>query len=283
MARSYLDRTLARPGLLSRAATVLLAAYSAIALYLIPAVMLSSFKTKADLVRNPMGFPRSFTLDHYATILFRDGFLRYFLNSVVLTTLGLGSLLLVASMAAYGLSRYRFRGRRLLGTYFLLGMMFPIQLGILPTFIIIRSLGLANNFVGMALLYAANLSLPVFIFSRFFAELPDALHESAVMDGAGEFAIYARIMMPISKPVFATVGILDAVLIWNDFYLPLVFLTRKSVRTLTLAIYAYMNNFLANWHLVFAAVTVALVPVMVAFFLFSEQLVSGLTAGSVKE
>lgn len=90
-------------------------------------------------------------------------------------------------------------------------------------------------------------------------------------------------MVPISKPVFATVGILNFVTIWNDFYMPLVFLTKKNIKTLPLGIYSYMNNFLANWHLVFAAVTLALIPVMIIFFAFSRFLISGLTAGAVKE
>lgn len=135
----------------------------------------------------------------------------------------------------------------------------------------------------MVLIYTANMSLPVFIFSRFFRALPRALYESALMDGAGEFRIFAQIMVPLSKPVFATVGIINFVTIWNDFYMPLVFLTGKHVRTLTLGIYRYMSNFLANWHLVFAAVTAALIPVFILFFLFSRHMVAGLTAGSLKE
>ncbi len=283
MARSYIERLLGRKTIFTRIAGVILALYSLIALYLIPITMLSAFKTKDDLIHNTMGLPRSFTLANFQAVLVDDGFFGFFLNSVALTSLSLVSLLFVASMTAYGLSRYDFKGKRFMQSYFLVGMMFPIQLGILPIFIIIRTLGLSNNFLGMALLYTANLSLPVFIFSRFFRLLPTSLHESAVIDGANEFTIYARVMMPISKPVFATVGILNFVLVWNDFYLPLVFLTKKGVRTLTLAIYRYMSNFLANWHLVFAAVTIALIPVLLAFFIFSEQLVAGLTAGSVKE
>jgi len=263
--------------------SVLLLLYSLITIFLIPNIMLSSVKTKSDLIHNTLGFPRSFTLDHYRTVFLEDRFFLYFLNSIVLSGTALFCLLLVASMTAYGLSRYRFRGREFLQIYFLLGMMFPIQLGILPIFIIIRSLGLINTRTGMVLIYTANLSLPVFIFSRFFNKLPTALYESALIDGAGEFRIFAQIMMPLSKPVYATVGIINFVTIWNDFYMPLVFLTGKKVRTLTLGIYRYMNNFLANWHLVFAAVTAALIPVFILFFLFSRHLVAGLTAGSVKE
>lgn len=272
-----------RHSLAENAMSVLLVLYCLPALMLIPMVVLSAFKTRRDLIRNTLGFPRSFTLENFHVVLVQDGFYRYFLNSLILLALSLLLLLLVASMTAYGLARYRFRGRQFLQTYFLLGLMFPIQLGILPIFIIIRSLHLANTYFGMALLYAANMSLPVFLFAKFFRTLPDSLHESATIDGAGEYRVYARIMLPLSKPVIATVGLLDTVLIWNDFYLPLVFLTRKSMRTVTIGIFWYMTNFLENWHLVFSAVAIALVPIVVVFFLFSHQLVAGLTAGALKE
>ena len=283
MKRTHFEKLRGLSGIPAIVISVLFSVYCLIALYLIPILVLNSFKTKADLINNTVGLPRSFTLEHYWTILFEDHFLRFFSNSVILTISSLISLLIFSSLTAYGLSRYRFRGQSTLRVYFLLGMMFPIQLGILPIFIIIRGLGLTNNFLGMILIYTANMSLPVFIFSNFFRALPDALYESAVIEGAGELAIYIRIMVPISKPVFATVGILNFVMIWNDFYMPLVFLTRKEVRTLTLGIYRYMSNFLANWHLVFAAVTLALIPIMIMFFAFSRFLIAGLTTGAIKE
>lgn len=257
--------------------------YCLIALYLIPLLGINSFKTKTDLINNTLGFPKTFTLENYRIILLEDNFIRYFFNSIILSVSSLTSLLFVASLCAYGLSRYKFKGQNILRIYFLLGMMFPIQLGILPIFIMIRSMHLTNTFLGMVLIYTANMSLAVFIFSNFFRTLPNALYESALIEGAGEFTIFSRIMVPISKPVFATVGILNFVTIWNDFYMPLVFLTKKNIKTLPLGIYSYMNNFLANWHLVFAAVTLALIPVMIIFFAFSRFLISGLTAGAVKE
>jgi hypothetical protein len=257
--------------------------YCLIALYLIPLLGINSFKTKTDLINNTLGFPKTFTLENYRIILLEDNFIRYFFNSIILSVFSLTSLLFVASLCAYGLSRYKFKGQNILRIYFLLGMMFPIQLGILPIFIMIRSMHLTNTFLGMVLIYTANMSLAVFIFSNFFRTLPNALYESALIEGAGEFTIFSRIMVPISKPVFATVGILNFVTIWNDFYMPLVFLTKKNIKTLPLGIYSYMNNFLANWHLVFAAVTLALIPVIIIFFAFSRFLISGLTAGAVKE
>lgn len=263
--------------------SVLLLIYSLIAVALILITVLSSFKTKSDLVNNTLGFPQSFTLDNYEQVLLEDKFWLYFINSTVLAIGGVALLLLISSMAGYGLSKFRFRGRSGLRTYFLMGLMFPIQLGILPLFIMLRALDLINNLFGLILLYSANMSFAVFVLSNFLRTVPDPLIECARIDGASEFQIYRKIILPMSRPVLSTVGLISFVTMWNDFYMPLVFLTKESVRTLTLGVYRYMNNFLENWHLVFAAVTVALVPVIVVFFLFSNQIIAGLTGGAVKE
>lgn len=263
--------------------SVVLLLYSLIAAGLILLTVLSSFKTKGDLISNTLGWPRSFTLASYQQVLVGDRFWVYFINSTIVACGGVALLLVVSSMAGYGLSKFRFKGRSGLRSYFLLGLMFPIQLGILPLFVMLRALGLINNLFGLILLYGANMSFAVFVFSNFLRTVPDAVIECARIDGAGEFAIYRHIILPLSRPVFSTVGLISFVTMWNDFYLPLVFLSRENVRTLTLGVYRYMNNFLQNWHLVFAAVTVALVPVILVFFLFSNQIIAGLTGGAVKE
>jgi raffinose/stachyose/melibiose transport system permease protein len=263
--------------------SVVLLLYTLIAVALIHITVLSSFKTKSDLVNNTLGFPQSFTLDNYEQVLLKDKFWLYFINSTILAVGGVALLLFVSSMVGYGLSKFRFKGRNGIRTYFLMGLMFPIQLGILPLFIMLRSLDLINNLFGLILLYAANMSFAVFVLSNFLRTVPDALIECARIDGASEFRIYRKIILPMSRPVLSTVGLISFVTMWNDFYMPLVFLTKENVRTLTLGVYRYMNNFLENWHLVFAAVTVALVPVIVVFFLFSNQIIAGLTGGAVKE
>lgn len=257
--------------------------YSSLSIFLIGNTVLSSFKTKSDLINNTIGWPKSFTLENYAIVLGEEHFFRYFLNSVILVGVSILCLELVASMVAYGLAQYEFKGRGFLQTYFLVGLMFPIQLGILPLFIMLTRIHLNNNLLGLVLIYTANLSFPVFTFSKFFRELPVSVIESARIDGASEFQIYRQIVVPISKPVIFTVGLLNFVQLWNDFFMPLVFLTKTEVRTLTLAIYNYSANFLANWNKIFAAVTVALIPVIMIYFMFSEQIVAGLTGGAVKE
>jgi raffinose/stachyose/melibiose transport system permease protein len=263
--------------------SVLLVFYSFVAIFLIGNTILSSFKTKSDLIHNTVGFPKKFTLDSFYKVLVEDHFPKYFSNSIILVILSLILLILIASMTAYGISQYEFKFKKFLESYFLLGLMFPLQLGILPLFIILTRLHLNNSLWGLALLYTANMSFAVFIFSNFFKQLPKSVIEYARIDGASEFKIYAQIIIPISKPVIFTVAILNFVQIWNDFYLPLVFLTKSSVKTLTLAVYSYSADFLANWDKIFAAATIALIPLIIFYFFFSEQIIAGLTNGAVKE
>ncbi|MFP4383552.1 MAG: carbohydrate ABC transporter permease [Spirochaetia bacterium] len=272
-----------KQGIGSWIATILLTFYCLIALILIGNMILSSFKTKDELIYNTFGIPKEVTFQNYIQVIVEDGFLRNMFNSVFLTMLSIVSLIFFASMVAYGIARYRFKGKGFLEMYFLLGLMFPIQIAILPIFIIMRNLHLLNTMLGMILLYTANMSMAVFIFSQFFRELPKALHESAVIDGAGESRIFFRIMLPISKPVIFTVGLIYFVQIWNDFYMPLVFLTKKSLHTITLAIYQYLADFLRYWHYIFAGATIALLPIIVVFFIFSDQIIAGLASGSMKE
>lgn len=252
-------------------------------IFVIGITLMNSFKTKGDLIKNTFGIPGDFTFGNFQKVLTEDHFAKYFMNSAILTIGGIVLLIFLASMVAYGLSRYKFKMKGTVQAYFMLGLMFPIQLGILPLFIILRSLGLLNQLLGLILLYGAGMSFPVFVFSKFFSTIPVALEESARLDGAGEFTIYWRIILPICKPVLATIALINSVTIWNDFYMPLVFLSKANVRTLTLGVYKYMESFLKNWNFAFAAVIITLIPVVVLYFLFSNQIVAGLTGGAVKE
>jgi raffinose/stachyose/melibiose transport system permease protein len=263
--------------------SVLLVLYSFITIFLVGDTVLSSFKTKQELVKNLIGLPKNPTLQNYVTVFVEEGFWRYILNSVLLVSASLLLMMTVSSMLAYGMAQYRFRGKNFLQGYFLIGLMMPVQLSILPLYLMLSKVHLTNNIWGLALVYAANLSFAFTVFYRFFEELPLSVIESARIDGANDFKIFASIVVPISKPVFSTVGLLQFIMIWNDFFLPMVFLTQKETQTLTLAIYSYTCNFLRNWDKIFSAVTVALIPILIIYFLFSEQIVAGLTAGSAKE
>ncbi len=272
-----------RPGVIGGVVSVLLVFYCTIVVFLIVNTAFASLKHSSELIMNIIGPPRAVTFENYHRVLVVDGFYKLFFNSLTLVVLGTVASVFVAALTAYGIARYSFKGKAFVQTFFLVGLMFPIQLGILPIFIILRTLRLTNTFAGMILIYIANMSFSVFIMTKFFEKLPAELYDSAKIDGAGEFRIFLQIMMPISRPVVATVALIKAVNIWNDFYMPLVILTRRSVQTLTLGIYWYVSNFFVNWHLVFSAVTFSTVPILVLFLLFQQQFVEGLTAGSLKQ
>ena len=263
--------------------SVMLIIYSLMTVFLVGETIASSFKTKIELVDNLIGLPKEPTLANYFTVFVKEGFGRYIMNSISLVAISLILLIIVSSMLAYGMAQYTFKGKKFLQAYFLIGLMMPVQLSILPLYLMLSRLKMTNSFLGLALLYAANLSFSFLVFNQFFLQLPQAMIESAHMDGASDMCIFWKIVVPISKPVFSTVGLLQFVTIWNDFFLPMVFLPKKNAHTLTLAIYSYTGNFLKNWDKIFAAATIALVPILIIYFLFSEQIVAGLTAGSTKE
>lgn len=263
--------------------SIILIIYSLITVFLVGETIASSFKTKIELVDNLIGLPKEPTLTNYFTVFVKEGFGRYIMNSISLVAISLILLIIVSSMLAYGMAQYTFKGKKFLQAYFLIGLMMPVQLSILPLYLMLSRLKMTNSFLGLALLYAANLSFSFLVFNQFFLQLPQAMIESAHIDGASDMCIFWKIVVPVSKPVFSTVGLLQFVMIWNDFFLPMVFLPKKSAHTLTLAIYSYTGNFLKNWDKIFAAATIALVPILIIYFLFSEQIVAGLTAGSTKE
>lgn len=265
-----------------RGFSVVLLIYTLTTIFVLACTLVNSFKTKSDLISNLFGWPKAFSLANYKEVLFADNFLLYFKNSLVLTGCGTFFCIVLAAMAAYGIARYDFKGKSFLTSYFLVGMMFPIQVSVLPLFLLLKKLSLINTLGGMILIYAAGLSLPVYIFQKFFRTIPVSLEESARLDGAGEFMIFGRIVLPICKPVIFTIGLITAVGQWNDFYMPMVFLGKKSTRTLTLAIYKYLSQFLKNMNVSFAAVVITLLPIIILYCLFSKQIVEGLVGGAVK-
>lgn len=262
--------------------SIVLIIYTCFTIFVVGATLLNSLKTKSDLVTNFVGLPKAITLENFATILLEDDFLLYFRNSLILTVCGTLGCIILSAMAAYGIARYEFKGKSLLSSYFLIGMMVPIQVSVLPLFLILRQLGLLNHLIGLVLVYISQISMSCLIFQKFFRTIPKALEESARLDGCHDLKIFFRIVLPICKPVIFTMSLITAIGYWNDFYMPMVLLGNKNVRTLTLAIYQYIGQFTKYMSESMAAVIVTLIPIVIIYFLFSSQIVEGLTGGAVK-
>ncbi|AQP42541.1 sugar ABC transporter permease [Streptococcus gallolyticus] len=268
--------------LLKNIISICLLLFTSITLVLLAITFMNSFKTSSELASNTFGFPKAFTLDNYVRVLTEDHFFRYLFNSLTITLISVVGLIFLSAMVAYGISRYEFKHETLLSNYFLLGMMFPVQLCVMPLFVIMRNLGLLNTISGVILLYIAGMSFPVFTLTKFFRNIPASIEESARIDGASDFRIFFQIILPITRPVLFTLGLINGIRIWNDFYIPMVFLSSSSKRTLMLSVYKYMSDFIRNWDLTFAAVILTLLPILLLYILCSRQIVDGATDGAEK-
>lgn len=262
---------------------LMLGLYSLFTLFSMALLVYNSLRNKGDFLRNTLGVPKGLSFQNYQKLFVEENFLQYLGNSILILVVALVLLLMVASMVAYGIGRYHFKGKSLMLLYFLLGLMFPVQLGVVPVFLIIKGMGLFNSHWGVILVLSAGMSMPVLLLSIFFQGLPLSVYEAGKIDGASEWCIFCRIMLPMATPVLFSAGIIASVSIWNQFFIPLIFLQKEDVKTFPLAIMKYSRNMLYSVDLALASSVVATIPIQIAFFFFSKRILSGVAIGAVKE
>jgi ABC-type glycerol-3-phosphate transport system permease component len=224
----------------------------------------------------------SITFENYPQALFKLlPFRLYVQNTVIVAALVIVGDLLSCSLVAYGFARFRFPGRDVLFTILLATLLMPFVVRLVPLFILFQKLGWINTF--LPLIVPAYFGTPLFIFlmRQFFLTIPQELTDAARIDGAGELAIWWRIMLPLSKPVLAAVAIFSFQNTWNDFLGPLVFLQKAEVKTIILGLYGLMGM-VVEWQLVMAAVVAAVLPLVVVFFVFQRYFVQGITVSGLK-
>lgn len=255
------------------------------AFVLIPIVLviLGSFKTVNQFFSNPYGLPESFDFFNYTRAWDEARIQTTMRNSIMSTGIGVIVSTFLACLAAYGLSRFNFPGRIPLRLVFIGGLVVPVQLIILPIFIMFRQLHLLGGIWSLTVLYCAlGIPLGVLVLTGFFAALPRDLEDAARMDGASHFQVFWRIMLPLTRPAIAAVVILNSVWMWNDFFLGFILINEQASFTLPRGIVAFRGTYSTEWGLIFASVTISIIPVVVAYLLLSRQFIAGLTAGSVK-
>ena len=262
--------------------SILLILYTSIAIFVAVVTLMDSMKTRPDLLKSFISIPSSIAFDAYKTVLFENDFVKYFVNSLILTVGGTAGCILLSAMMAYGIARYEFKGKNLLSSYLLLGMMVTVQVTILPVFLMLKRMGLLNKLTGVLLLYIAGISMSCVVFQKFFKTLPRELEESARMDGCHDVKLFFKIIFPIAKPVIVTMALIKAISCWNDFYMPMILLGNKNTTTLTLGIYRYVGQFTRYMSETMAAVVITLIPILVLYFAFSTQIMEGMTSGAVK-
>lgn len=267
-----------RPGAIAIA--VLMWGYAAIVLAPLALVVVNSMRSTRDIFRDPIGLPESFNVDSYITAWNEASFSRYFANSLGITVASVVLATGTAVLAAYVLGRYKFRGSSLLAVFFLSGLLLPFRLAILPLFLLLQSLGLVDTRFGLILVYAATgIPFSVFILSAFFRQLPVELTEAARIDGAGEFTIFSRVMLPLVRPALATVAVFQFVPLWNDFFFPLVLLRSTGKWTLPVGMTRFFGEFQTDWSTLFAGIVITTLPLVILFLFATKQIIAGLTAG----
>lgn len=276
-ARSSLGRTAAAHGILIL--------YTIIALFPVFVIVVNSFKSRKAIFAEPLSIPTPSTWDPigYQTVLAQGDFLHYFQNSLVVTIVSLFCVLLFGAMAAFALAEYRFRGNLLMGLYLALGIMIPIRLGTVAILQIMVAGGLVNSLLALILVYTAQgLPLAVFILSEFMRSVSDDLKNAGRIDGLSEYRIFFTLVLPLVRPAMATVAVFTMIPIWNDLWFPLILAPAEATKTVTLGSQVFIGQFVTNWNAVLAALSLAILPVLVLYLIFSRQLIRGITAGAVK-
>ncbi|MBX4866787.1 MULTISPECIES: carbohydrate ABC transporter permease [Rhizobium] len=262
-----------------------LSAYTLVALFPVFLTIVNSFKDRASIFREPLMIPTpsTFSLVGYQTVLGQGDFATYFQNSFIVTIVSILLVLLFGAMAAFALSEYRFRGNMLLGLYMAIGIMIPIRLGTVAILQGMVAADLVNTLTALILVYTAQgIPLAIFILSEFMRTVSDDLKNAGRIDGLSEYAIFFRLVLPLVRPAMATVAVFTMIPIWNDLWFPLILAPAEATKTVTLGSQIFIGQFVTNWNAVLAALSLAILPILILYVIFSRQLIRGITSGAVK-
>ena len=253
---------------------------------ILPFVYMVSTSLKPDrlvLEIPPKFFPSHPTIANYTAAWSSNDFGRYFFNSVLVAIATTIVTVLLASMMAFAFARFDFPGRRVLFGLLLLGLMVPTMMLLIPQFLLAKKMMLLDSLWGLVVFYAGgNVALNTFLLRSFFQDIPRELEEAMVVDGAGPWSRYLRLILPLSRPALATVAIFTFLASWDEFTWALTIISDPSKRTLPIAIALFQGQHATSWGLVFAASVIAVLPVIAIFVIFQRQFVSGLATGGVK-
>jgi raffinose/stachyose/melibiose transport system permease protein len=244
-------------------------------------ILISSLKTNSDIFANPFGLPKILDWENYVTAWKTANIGLYLFNSAMVSFGAVLIVLIVGAMAAYVLARVS--ESAFLYLYFTLGIMIPVHTILIPTFVLMKNIHLYNTLIGLTLLYAvSNLSLAIFILVGFMKSIPREIEEAAIMDGAGLPRIFFQIIFPISQPALATIGMLSFLNCWNEYLFAYVLISRSDLKTITQGIFLLQGAYSTDYGPLTAGMVMAIIPVIIIYIIFQEQVIEGMTAGSVK-
>jgi len=246
-------------------------------------MLMMSFRTSAEIAEEPLALPQSLYLGNYANALSQMDYWQGVANSLGITLTVTLLVALLGSMAAYPLARRTSRLGKVVVLLVALGLATPPFVTITPIYVIFRSLGLLDSYLGIVLAFTAlNLPLAVFFYTSFISAIPKELEEAARLDNCNSWQIYRHIILPLLRPATATLSLFVTLMVWNDFTYPLLLLTSPEKFTVMISVYRFVGNLNIQPDMLFPAAVLGSAPLLVLFVIFQRRIVTGITAGAVK-
>lgn len=275
----------ARRGLISVLANALMIIFSLTCIFPIIWMFYSSFKLQKDFNTNVAGLPANPTIQNYTDVMGRQdtNILRAVGNSFIVTAISIVFIVLFGFIVGYLLGRVKFRGSKLVYGMFLLGMIIPIHALMVPEYVLFKRFGMTDNLVALAIPYIAfGLPIAIFLMQGYIQGVPNSIEEAAAIDGSSFTRTLFSIMMPISKPILATIAIIQTFACWNEFSFALVLISNAKYRTVPLELAMLKGQYSSNYPRIFATMLITMIPTVIFYFIFSKEIMKGMVAGAVK-
>lgn len=242
----------------------------------------SSFKTQETIFKDMSLIPREFHFQNYYRAWQEGGFGRYFLNSIFYTASVVIGIVMIGSLAAYAFSRFRFPGRNFIFYIFMAAMMIPIPGSFVALYVLLNAIHLRNTPVGYILcMINVGLSTSIFLLKTFFDKMPKELEDAARIDGCSKLGIWWHVALPLAKPVLAVVVVFNALNVWNEYILALIIFDSKKFMPLQAALQTFQGEFVTNYPLLMAGLTITALPIIIVYLLMQKYIVKGVTAGAI--
>lgn len=257
--------------------------YSLTCLYPVVWLFYSSFKTMREFDSNVIALPSGIIFDNYVQVFARANMLTYISNSLRNSVVALFFILLFAFINGFFIARYKFKGRMFLYSFYMLGMLIPVHALLVPIYVLLSSIGLTNRWFTIPLpLICFNLPISLFLCEAYIKTIPREIDEAASIDGAGFTRTLFGIILPMAKPILVTCGILAFFQSWNDFIFSLVLLRSNSLYTVPLGLTLLKGTYMTNYPVMMTAMLIGILPAMLLYFFFSEQIIKGMMSGAIK-
>jgi raffinose/stachyose/melibiose transport system permease protein len=254
-------------------------------LFLFPLLMalLNSFKTTAEMNHAVMALPKTLNLDNYVTAFQSMNFFSSLINTVTITLFGCIGIVLISAMAGYKLSRTKTVLSNVIFFMIISSMMIPFTVIMIPLVQVTAKLHMLNKIWGLIFVYVGvGINMPVFLYHGFVKSIPQELEEAALIDGATDWQVFQKIILPMLQPINITVALLQIIWIWNDFLLPLVYISSQKNYTLILSTQSFYSQYTTSWELILAGNFMAIIPVIIIYLIFQKNIQEGMATGALK-